>query len=346
NFSFRQNFGHTTDLINYNGSKSTVTRNVWQSDFQYLFNPFIKLDVGLEWQQAEVKGTGYPNGLVKEWRADVFASAQFQKKQTQVLFNIRKPFMENLETSFIIQNSVEQTLHTNDKVVLKAIAATSLNFRAPTLNDRYWINSGNINLKPEYSKNAEAGFSLLRKVFSFKSSLFYNLIDNWIQWKPVDQSGLFKPQNVQQVRITGIESKIQFHKTFNEYGIDALLNYQWARNIVSKTNAVNEAVKGKTLIYTPEHIASGYVRVNYKKCHFQLAVHSTSQRFTEELNTSIYALPAYGLLDFTFGKQFRAGKHKVSLNFSAFNVTNQFYQLYSGFAQPGRNYACQIQYQL
>jgi vitamin B12 transporter len=346
NFSFRQNLGRTTDLINYNGSKSTVTRNTWQSDFKYNFNQFFKLEVGGEWQHAKVNGSGYPNGLVGEWRADVFASAQFQKRQTEVLLNVRKPFIENLETPFILQSSVEQTLLNSNKVLVKGTASTSVNYRAPTLNDRYWINSGNINLKPEYSKNAEAGLSILQRGFSIKSSLFYNLIDNWIQWKPIDRSGLFKPQNVQQVRITGIETKLQFYKTFNEYRIDALINYQWANNIVTKTSAVNEAVKGKTLIYTPEHIASGYVRGSYKKFYIQLAVQSTSQRFTEELNNSVYALPAYGLLDFTIGKQFQHGKHKVSVNFSAFNLTNQFYQLYAGFAQPGRSYTCQIQYQL
>jgi len=346
NFSFRQNFGRTTDLINYNGSKSTVTRNTWQSEFQYRFNSFIKLDIGTEWQKAKVSGSGYPNGLVDEWRADVFASAQFQKRQTEVLLNIRKPFIENLETPFILQSSVEQTLLTNNKVIVKGIAATSFNYRAPTLNDRYWVNSGNINLKPEYSKNAEAGLSFLHQTLSIKSSFFYNLIDNWIQWKPVDQSGLFKPENVQQVRISGIETKFHFHTTVNNCRIDALLNYQWAKNIVTKTSIVNESVKGKTLIYTPEHIASGYLRVSYKKFHSQLALQSASQRFTEELNNSVYALPMYGLMDFTIGRQLQYEQHKVSINLSAFNITNQSYQLIAGFAQPGRNYALQIQYQL
>ncbi|MFO0506741.1 MAG: TonB-dependent receptor [Chryseotalea sp.] len=346
NFSFRQNVGRTTDHINYNGSKSTVTRNTWQSDFQYRFNPYIKLDVGTEWQQAKINGTGYPNGLVGEWRADVFASAQLQKRETEVLLNIRKPFIENLETPFIIQSSVEQTVWNSNNVLVKGIASASLNYRAPTLNDRYWINSGNINLKPEYSRNAEAGLSFLHRSISIKSSFFYNLVDNWIQWKPVDQNGLFKPQNVQQVRITGIETKLQFHAIINECRIDALLNYQWAKNIVTKTNAGNEGVKGKTLIYTPEHIASGYVRASYRKFHTQLALQSASQRFTEELNNNVYALPMYGVMDFTVGKQFQSGKHKVTINFSVFNVTNQFYQLYAGFAQPGRNYSCQIQYQL
>ncbi len=87
-------------------------------------------------------------------------------------------------------------------------------FRAPTLNELFWtfdgFEKGNPNLKPETSKEYEAGVEQpLGKGNSIKFTYFERKVDNLIQWLP-DSSFIYSPINIGKARITGYEAEARF----------------------------------------------------------------------------------------------------------------------------------------
>ena len=91
---------------------------------------------------------------------------------------------------------------------MRLIASYGTAFRAPTFNDLYYPDSGNPEVKPEQSRNYELE---LRGTYDFGQwsvALFQNDIDDLIAWAPT-ASGLWKPSNVDEARIQGLEATLK-----------------------------------------------------------------------------------------------------------------------------------------
>ncbi len=95
----------------------------------------------------------------------------------------------------------------SQKVWLKLSIARA--FRAPGFNDLYWPIYGNQDLKPEYGNAYEIRIesSPFYKIFT-AMSFFLREINDRITWLPT-VDGFWKPQNINHIRITGLE--IEFH---------------------------------------------------------------------------------------------------------------------------------------
>lgn len=82
-------------------------------------------------------------------------------------------------------------------------------FRAPTFNDLYWPNSGNLDLKPEHGWAYEVRFESSPKHTLFAAlSFFMRNIRDRIFWLPAE-SGMWQPQNVNYLSIKGLDIEIQ-----------------------------------------------------------------------------------------------------------------------------------------
>ncbi len=85
----------------------------------------------------------------------------------------------------------------------------SRNFNLPTLNDRFWKNLGNPDLRPEKGYSTDLAWGLKRSGFSFDWSVFNLILDDWILWQP-DSTGLFRPENVRKVWSRGMETVVNW----------------------------------------------------------------------------------------------------------------------------------------
>jgi vitamin B12 transporter len=86
--------------------------------------------------------------------------------------------------------------------------AYSKSFHAPTLNDLYWYQGGNVNLKPESGENWQSSISFEPEWNSFPTKFsvtgFLSHIDNEIIWLPYNGEE-YSPINIGEVESKGIE---------------------------------------------------------------------------------------------------------------------------------------------
>ncbi|MDC5804679.1 TonB-dependent receptor [Vibrio europaeus] len=84
-------------------------------------------------------------------------------------------------------------------------------FKAPTFNDLYYPTSGNPDLKPETSKSLEFGVKGYHELVDWSVTTYRTDIEDMIAWAPIAPgSSVYKPSNVENAQIKGIELELGF----------------------------------------------------------------------------------------------------------------------------------------
>jgi len=228
---------------------------------------------------------------------------------------------------------------------LSAKGNVSRNFRAPTLNDLYWVPGGNPDLKSEsgFSWEAGLGFKFKSKRFRFNAEVTYfqSEIDNWVIWLP--DGSLWTPQNKRAVSVKGVEAKLQMSASIGMVLLRLNGAYTFVSSTVKRGSSETDASIGKQLIYVPQHQVKANVSIHIKKL-FLLVGHSyTGSRFTTSDNQSL--LPAFQLSFASFGYAHQFKKHTVGINVTIENLFNTEYQTIAWRPMPGRSFLINLNYQ-
>lgn len=136
----------------------------------------------------------------------------------------------------------------------------SKNFRIPTYNDLYWPGVGNTDLEPETSYQAEINHVIFNQNFSLSIGAYYNSVQHLIRWipNPNPLGGIiWQPENVDDVRIYGLEAVLSANQKFGNHSF--LLNATYAYT-VSKDQKLN-----KQLIYVPFHKATASLAYDWNR---------------------------------------------------------------------------------
>lgn len=340
------NGGYVSDIIIYNGSVSDVSRWIGSAKHELLVAKTIHMQLGADWNHIVGTIPNYENGHATEDRYNFTASIQKNiNERFSVGLNLRQPVVSGFQAPFLPYLGMEYALLKTDSHNLKLSGNISRNYRVPTLNDRYWQNAGNKNLLPEVSRAGELGINYRFKNFEIRNALFSQRVDDWIQWIP-DDSGNYRPKNIQQVLAQGMEAKLSIREKINGVIIIPMITYQYTKSVTTKAPANEQYTVGKQLIYTPQHTASGYVRVVWKKISVDISAQYNGKRYTDSGNSEVFALPAVMLLNASMGKSWSCHQHQFDLRIAVKNMLNLDYQFYAGRAMPGRNYNFQITYQI
>ena len=204
---------------------------------------------------------------------------------------------------------------------------TSKNFRVPTFNDLYWDQSGNADLEPETSYQAELGNSFRVNDFTARITGYYMDITDMIRWLPNGSN--WRPVNTDKVHAYGLEVHSAFAKAFNDQRIKLSGNYAYT---VSK-NAETE----NQLIYVPYHKTTLSASYAYKRVSLFYQFLGVGEVFTRSDNDKQYNLDGYKLSN--FGGSYAFGEKKVlKVGFQLRNIFNTAYQSVSSREMPGRNY--------
>jgi len=202
----------------------------------------------------------------------------------------------------------------------------SKNFRIPTFNDLYWQGSGNLNLKPESSLQAEIGQVFTYKKFSLTTTAYYSKITDMLRWLP-NISGQWQPINTDNVKIYGIEGLLNWQKEFKNSSLQINGTYAY-------TVSENEDTK-KQLIYVPFHKATSSIAYRYKRVSVNYQNLFNGEVFTSSDN--VYKLKEYfvsnAAIDYRIGS-----KKAIIIGFQVLNLENKPYQNVASRPLPGRNY--------
>ena len=198
-------------------------------------------------------------------------------------------------------------------------------FRAPTLNDLYWMfdgfEQGNPNLKPETSKEYEGGIEQpFGKGNSIKVTAFERKVKDLIQWLP-DANFLYSPVNIGKARVTGYEAEAK---------LVPIEQLTWAVNY-TYMDPVDE-ISGEKIYYViPETQIKSYVN---------LSLFSVMNLYLEGRIVKNYVKPGespwqYEVADAKASMPVSLGQHvKGEVFIGEKNIFNRKYSTVKGYPMP------------
>lgn len=298
-------------------------------DFTYQLTDNIQLNSIVDLSKNEGKGSN----IIAETRTIGSGSLLWKHQLSNKLnyeIGLRKEYANVYESPFLFSAGAQWRL--SDYYQLKANA--SKNYRIPTFNDLYWIGSGNPDLKPEYSYQAEIGQVLTIYKSKLSFTTYYIKLHDMLRWIP-DNSGLWKPQNTDEVTSYGIETVFEQQLDFGSHHFQLNASYAYTVSERNKTE--------KQLIYVPFHKANGSLTYRFKKFSTFFQSLYVGEVFTSSDN--FYKLSDYFYSNIGF--EYKLGKNNFyQLGFQIQNLENINYQNVASRPMPGRQFNASVTFNL
>jgi iron complex outermembrane receptor protein len=260
----------------------------------------------------------------------------------EFVVHLRQEFLTSYKSPFIFGLSGQGTIIGP----LSMKWSFSRNFRAPTMNERFWQPGGNEDLDPEESWNGDLTF-LVRQpagtaVIELRTTVFSSMVDNWIMWVPGES--FWSVENIQKVWARGFEVSAGQDLMLDGVNLSLLESYSYTRSTNEQQLGPNDASYKKQLIYIPVNQGVVKASLGWKGFGFSLKNTVTGEVFTTRDNAT--SLPAYVLLDAALSKKFFAHrKETYILYISVNNLFNEEYQVTPFRPMPGFNFLVSLDIQ-
>jgi vitamin B12 transporter len=204
----------------------------------------------------------------------------------------------------------------------RATTSYSTAFRAPTFNDLYWPGAGASNpaLKPEQSRNTEAGLRYAKEKRNIDAVYFDNQTHNLIS---LDSN--WTPQNINQARISGIE--LSYAEQFSDTGLKVSAVSQNARDLTTDTMLQRRANQ------------YGNLSVTQKFGAMQLGA---QWQYSAARRDNTKTLDSYHVFNLTAAYAFNK---QTKLTLRADNITDQNNSTVYGYTPLGRTFFINLSYQ-
>lgn len=127
-------------------------------------------------------------------------------------------------------------------------------FRAPTLNDLYYTQVGNRNLKPEYTKQfdfgAEYNYIFTHWTASVQADVYVNHIDDRIVCLPLKGTYTWSMMNYGETYCRGLNMTASGRYMTGPWNFSLLTSLTWQRDL-NRTDPDNENTYNKPICYSP-----------------------------------------------------------------------------------------------
>ena len=226
------------------------------------------------------------------------------------------------------------------------------NFSAPTLNELYWKNWGNRELKPERSVSIDAGllYKLLKPTSNEFELSYYNVnTKDRIVWIPAGGT-IWKPVNIQNVLSEGISVNNKTEFIFSDkFSLNTNINYTHGTALKKNEEYPGDPAYNKQMIYLPEHMAKASFMLNYlttskflKYVSFSLFYNFSSKRYINFENTQ--SIPGYKIVDGNIGFGLKIMNSDAGFRIIVNNILNEDYSILNGYPMPKRNYRIELNF--
>lgn len=302
---------------------------------------------------------------VREWRTDAYLLALLRLgNRWEGSVNMRQgwvskvsvPFTPSLGLSYLLWQSAPSGENEYGRNVPKQAAdrvtgvqsvklrgTVARCFRVPTLNDRYWGESGRVDLRPENGLNIEGGadyrFENFRSALTLGATLFHNRVDNWIMWLP--RGHVWKPGNFQKVDARGVEGNLGYERVAGLWKVRSGASYAFTRSVVREGMYPGDPRTGMQLTGQPRHRLSALLYVQRTPWSLHWNYSFTGARNSSDRNM---VMPAYALTHVTGAYHYQWGKNAVDISLRINNLFDKEYQDMMFFAMPGRNVQVSVRY--
>ncbi|OXA71262.1 TonB-dependent receptor [Flavobacterium aquidurense] len=312
-----------------------VETSIIKYDLAFDVNNKIKLNAIVDYNRNKGYGSSINNVKREIGSASLLLSHLVTDKwdyngsiRQEITDNYGNPFLFSLGTRYLF----------TDFYRIKFNA--SKNFRMPTYNDLFWEGSGNPDLKPETSYQAEIGNEFFTKNFSLSVTAYYNSIKDLLRWVPSQGGGdNWSPENTKKVRAYGAEVLLEWRTKIDNHNFT--LNGTYAYTVSESKQLISGELVYKQLIYVPYHKLTGAVSYNWKKVSSYFQYLYNGDVYSTPFNNPATRVKDYNVgnigADYDFGK-----KNSYKIGFQIFNIWNENYQPVISRQMPGTNYTLYI----
>ncbi|WP_296618554.1 TonB-dependent receptor [Marivirga sp.] len=338
--------GYFMDEMEYQLNRAVSYYKVdrWESfaDYKYNFSTRHQMKFSARYNYIDAKNQNYEGGGATEERYSLGALFKGKIwKKTDYAVHLRQQFVPQVNIPISPYVGISTQLYNTKNHQLNLKLNTSYNFRLPTLNDRFWNEAGRPELNSETSWNKEVTVSSLHHWNDLKSNFsitaYHNQVDNWIQWVP-DENNQWRPRNIKEVLAGGIETSANVRFPIaSELKFEVNGQYSYTKSTVLESES-NQNEIGKQLIYTPLHKANASSSFHWREFSLDVFQQWTGKVYTTNSNSDIYALESFLLSDIGLKWSNKIWTTSAQVK----NILNKEYQLYSGYAMPGRNFQISI----
>lgn len=220
----------------------------------------------------------------------------------------------------------------------------------PTLNDLYYTDIGNVNLKPEFTHQYNLGFHYTKlfknnvlKQAHLQADAYYNEITDKIVAIPKG-SGQYRwmMMNYGYVEIRGVDvATSALFEPYKELFLNLKLTYtyQKAQDFTRRiSQELEETTYGGQIAYIPWHNGSAIASVNYKTWQLNYSFIYVGERYHSSANIrEEYEQPWY-TNDMALIKNLEYKNMKFRISAEVNNLFNQDYEVVLNYPMPQRNY--------
>lgn len=336
--ALKAQYGYLYDQIDYNGSTTDSKQHKGELIFENDFGARLSTEIGVNSTWVEVHTPFYEDSLATEHRSNIYASLLWHlSNRLDASFNFRQAFVTGYSIPFTPSVGLDYRALKKNSWILNVKGQLAKGYKVPTLNDRYWVPGGNLNLEPEESVNAEVGLYLKNSstLPFWVSVTSYKLwVNNWILWLP--SGAIWSPENKRKVEGFGIELETGIENNIGQAVLKGWLNYAYTKSMNQEAQDQYDRSVGKQLPYVPFHNGNITAQLNVKNWNFQLNGAATGKRFITSDNET--EVPGYALLNIRAGYSFSFEQWNLQTYLNANNVTNTNYQSIINKAMPGINF--------
>lgn len=213
-------------------------------------------------------------------------------------------------------------------------------FRAPTLNDLYYTQVGNRNLKPEYTKQLNVGLEYHLDSqhwnLSAQADIYRNKIENRIVCLPLKGTYTWTMMNYGYTFCRGLNATVQGRYHTGDWLFSLLSSLTWQRD-VNRTDPDDKDTYDKPICYSPTFSSGITSLIGWR--HLQL---STSYLYVGERMWS-YADPEdvlkpYHNIDMKLAYSFLMKKLHWNICLEVCDLLDEQYEHIPRYPMPGRNY--------
>ena len=206
----------------------------------------------------------------------------------------------------------------------RVTASHATAFKAPTFNELYYPGASNPDLNPETSRSTELSLARSGDGWQVQANAYQTRASDLIAW----ESSLFKPVNVEDARIRGIE--LTGAATLGEWNLRGQLGWLDARNLDS----------GKRLARRPQRSARLDLDRDIGAWGFGVSGIAEAARWDDTANT--LRVDGYGTLDARVSWRFTPG---WTLQANVVNAFDKRYETSAWYNQPGREFVLSLRWQ-
>lgn len=209
-------------------------------------------------------------------------------------------------------------------------------FRAPTLNDLYYTQAGNRNLKPEYTRQFDLGteynYTAKRWIASVQADVYINHIDDRIVCLPIKGTYTWSMMNYGKTFCRGLNMTASGRYMSGPWNFSLLTSLTWQCDL-NRTDPANENSYNKPICYSPA-LSFGITAIaswkNYSLTISELHVGERMWSYADPEDV----LKPYNNVDMKLSGTYRKVMASLEIN----DLLDVQYEHIPRYPMPGRNF--------